>query len=402
MASNEEDVIGAISKKRRRTGESSAGDSNRNIQQDMLLQDDFDRLGQSGFRNATKVKFLAHQQGGSHAPSGSDSATDEAPANESQLDRKRRLNRNNERKKRAKKVLKIEELTSQFHDLTNQNENLKTESKALQERIALVKQYMKERADKKPAANNGGAAATAVTAEQIAASMLASSTGGGLLEARRWIAASEFASRIQNGAINTAGIPQATSALPHPTSSISPPPSSATQVASTASVASSLQTVASSSPHAAAPPTAAARQIDLSFLPREQRIRLLQHEMEKQNRILSLIRLHNATLGAPLQVNDRPPNVDPHNHAATVLSRVLGAPVTVSAATAPTQPNPLFSMAPANTGGILSNNTNVNRQSLQQQTTYGALSDIDRFLLQHQLLAALQNMQGDNRNGGPS
>lgn len=363
------------------------------MQQDVLLQDDFAPFGQKGFPSATKVKFLAHhQRSASGGASGPDSATDEAPPNESQLDRKRRLNRNNERKKRAKKVVKIEELTSQFHDLSSQNENLKTESKALQERIALVKQYMKEHAEKKPAAHNGCAATSAVSG----------ASRGGSLEEIFWTAASAFASRNQQGDNTTAGIPQVPS--PHPTSTITSSPSSM-QATSIASVASSVQTAASSTLHAAASAlhTAASTQADLTFLPREQRVRLLQHELEKQDRILSMIRLQNGTLRAPLQVNDRPRIGGPHGHSAALLSQVLGAPTrTVSVATAPPQSNPLLSMPPANDGGVFNNNTNVSRQAAHQQTTDGALSNVERFLLQSQLLAALRNMQGDNRNGSSS
>jgi hypothetical protein len=104
-----------------------------------------------------KMKFLSHavagkrtspRPGSSRAsgdPADQGSLDDTAPENETQIDRKRRQNRNNERKKRAKRIVMIEDLTASFHALTRKNEELKTESKQLKESIETVQQYMRER-----------------------------------------------------------------------------------------------------------------------------------------------------------------------------------------------------------------------------------------------------------------
>lgn len=380
--------------KHSRTEEESTASSN-GIHPNMLLHGNgIPALREGSTPKVTKVKFLAHQQGRSTAR-GSGSAADEAPANETQLDRKRRLNRNNERKKRAKKVLKIEELTSQFHDLTSQNNELKAESTELQERIALVKQYMKEQEEKKPAARQG-AAASRFIAGRSAAPTLASTSGGGFSEAQLWTPtpADQFATRRRQNPLGTAGIPQLP--LPHAISTVTSP-SSIIPAAPATSVAASLQFSAAPASQAAANTATSPSQVNLSLLSREQRVRLLQHELEKQDRILTLIRLHNGTLTDQPRVNDTP-SMDWLVFPPGLLSPVqpVRPPRSIPAVAAPTQQNLQFSQGPANTGGLF--NMIVSGQPVQPQRAVGAASEVDEFLLRQQLLLAMKKMQNENRN----
>lgn len=95
---------------------------------------------------SSKIKFISYAGSSSAAKKGRGGAAhadnDAAPENETQVERKRRLNRMNERKKRARKVVKIETLTLTFHNLTNSNETIREENEKLREQIELVKNHM--------------------------------------------------------------------------------------------------------------------------------------------------------------------------------------------------------------------------------------------------------------------
>ena len=356
----------------------------------MLLQEDFAPLRYGGvFANATKVQFLA-QGGSADRAHASGSTSDEAPDNETQLERKRRLNRNNERKKRAKKVLKIEELTSQFHDLTSQNEALQTESKDLRQRIELVKRYINEQQGKKPAAVDMNAATATTSTVANASSTRGGASGGGTeraLEAQLLAAATLFASQQQHGTSCTAGKHHAAAPVSVPTNRDS------MSTAAAASVAASL-------PAANPTPSAASsNQVDLSFIPREKRVILLQHELEKQNRILALIRLQVGNHGGPsLHSNGSSESAGLKDHSAALAPQSQRSSV-AAAVSAPSQPHPSSPMT-----SLLSTLNGFHNNSNGPSVTRndGALSDMERFLLQRQLLASLQSIQNQNRPGGTS
>ena len=104
---------------------------------------------QSGRKRAARPEKDTSKEGQSTKKEGGPNEDSDdssvAPPNETQPERKRRLNRNNERKKRAKRISKIEDLTSSFHGLTNENQSLKEDNEDIRAQIARVKKYMLEK-----------------------------------------------------------------------------------------------------------------------------------------------------------------------------------------------------------------------------------------------------------------
>jgi len=67
----------------------------------------------------------------------------EVPANETPEEKKRRLNRNNERRKRARRLLKMEHLTEQKKNLEEANKLLNTNSQRLRDQIQVVRKSLR-------------------------------------------------------------------------------------------------------------------------------------------------------------------------------------------------------------------------------------------------------------------
>jgi hypothetical protein len=67
---------------------------------------------------------------------------DEPVPGETEKEKKRRMNRINARRKRARRVLRVEHLTEQYHDLTERNDALKGQNSIYKSCISLVKGYM--------------------------------------------------------------------------------------------------------------------------------------------------------------------------------------------------------------------------------------------------------------------
>ncbi|CAB9499992.1 expressed unknown protein [Seminavis robusta] len=226
-----------------------------------------------------KMKFLSHGVGGKRSPatatsssvSGDNAAdpgslSDAEPENETQIERKRRLNRNNERKKRAKRISKIEDLTARFHTLTSENEALKAESKELREKIELVKEYMKENGKKGPSA----AVPSPSPCPQVpkSTSWLGSSSTN--LTAHSMLSAGM---QTTGGSSVSQSQPQGQVTLPNLTAAAIPASAATNHRATTTGISD----------------------VSLSLISREQRILLLQREFEKQNMILKLLRLQMGT-----------------------------------------------------------------------------------------------------------
>jgi hypothetical protein len=64
---------------------------------------------------------------------------EESPPNETDVERRRRKERINGRRKRAKKIIEIDYLNEQYHNLKEENDTLKSENKTLKDRISMVR-----------------------------------------------------------------------------------------------------------------------------------------------------------------------------------------------------------------------------------------------------------------------
>ena len=256
-----------------------------------------ERLAQISTR--TRVKFLSRAVGVQWYANGSgpqggaaDPAllNDQEPKNESQIERKRRLNRNNERKKRAKRIMKIEDLTANFHALTSKNKELKAESNQLKESILAVQQYMSER---------GIVLAPTV---ELAQSSPCCSGSSSQLTINSLVSSGIHTSRNDACRIVDASLQ-----------------------AQRASFDMVEHTRSLTSPQANPHMTAAITDRVLGLLPRELRMHLLRLEFEKQERIIAELRIH---LGTTMPVGERQ-----NSHA-----------LPVQALAAPTSPNPIISL----------------------------------------------------------
>lgn len=345
----------------------------------MAAEQGYGGQGKLKITNATRMKFLS-TGGGERSPDTAPRdpekpACDLAPANESQLERKRRLNRNNERKKRAKRILRIEDMTAKFHSLTTENETLKAEGEDLKQKIASVKKFMDEQR-KKPAVQAGGQAQTQGSSAQV--TVLGSPQGGRILG--------------QGGTAATKpGMPQTQQQLGAPAF-----PDLSSVVASLTGPTGSAQ----GQPNPLS-------NVDLSVIPREQRIRLLQLEFEKQDRILSQLRVQSGVVAAPQTPAPAVASVQPSQQLIVNGQEQVQALIR-QATTQLCGTSPLVAPSPAP--------LDVDSQALLQQLqdrlsaqtpssatssfASGAASEggsVNSYLMEQQLLLALETIQNQRR-----
>ena len=265
---------------------------------------------------SSNVQFLLHsgatsgkakkKKRGPGSPCKDDS--DNTPENETQVERKRRLNRINERKKRARKVTKIETLTSEYHRLIGSNSQLKGENKDIREKIELIKQMT-------PRGRRSDTSTGSTVSLQPASSR-----------------------------------PQVLEELP-------------TLSETTSNTTRSSTTLRSNSTSTERSTTASNLTLDISNLTREQRVRLLQNELEKQQRIiLQLQALRESSFGQPR-------NVPPMNNAAASLAGVGIGPNAM-----PNQDTPWLALSRA-----LQNNPTTTRNPLSTTPLVGAPAPIPRI-----------------------
>jgi hypothetical protein len=291
----------------------------------------------------------AQKKGGPGSPFEEDS--DKTPENETQVERKRRLNRINERKKRARKVAKIETLTSQYHRLIADNSKLKEENKAIREKIEQIKQMT-------PTRDTRG------------------STGRG----------STFPIQPPSRAQLRMDLPTL-SATTSATTRSSTPPSSASNLAS-----------------------------EISSFSREQRIQLLQNELEKQQFIIQQLRLlrdgsgqtqHMPSSTAAAQSLARPGTGIANQDAQWLsLSRTLQNNSTATQNSLSTAlllgaepPNPRINTAMGMSqtlGGSSSSNNNNSRSPLEDVLERIGSLPLDNPFVQQLLQAALRQMAENN------
>jgi hypothetical protein len=273
---------------------------------------------QNAVTHTTKVQFISQVAGGKNyllkeGGTGADESSfdDFIPENETQKERKRRLNRVNERKKRARKIVKIETLTSKFHSLTNENQALRDENKSIRQKIEEIKKQMAPVGD-----------------------------GGEVLS-------SNISGPSTESFFSTEG---------------STPPASTTSSSNREILPTGTQQLVPdvhSMP--ASEPTAPL--MDLSFLSREQRVLLLQQEYEKQIRIAMQLSAMNgaSTTTAAAAAQPQP----------SALAAVAPSPQPPARAAAHPSPSiasltwPLMQSSPAS--GNLADNTTVLMDSLIAQ-----------------------------------
>ncbi|CAB9511517.1 expressed unknown protein [Seminavis robusta] len=89
---------------------------------------------------------------------------EEVPKNETAEEKRLRRNRNNDRRKRARRAMKVDFLNEQYHTMKGQNETLKTENLTIRDQITAIKRAMGME-DVNPTTPSGGTAETDQEAE---------------------------------------------------------------------------------------------------------------------------------------------------------------------------------------------------------------------------------------------
>lgn len=328
--------------------------------------------------NATRMKFLS-TGGGKRSPDTAprdpeEPACDLAPANESQLERKRRLNRNNERKKRAKRILRIEDMTAKFHGLTAENEALKAEGEDLKQKIESVKKFMEEQR-KKPAVQAGGQSQTQGSSVQVT------------------VPGSPQGSRVLRQEGTTGAGPGTAQTLQQVGGPAFPDLSR---------VVASLTDTMDSAPSQPNPLS----NVDLSVIPREQRIRLLQMEFQKQDRILSQLRMQagvaTAETPAPAVASVQPSQQVVINGQEQVQALIRQATTQLCG----TSPLAALTPAPLAVGHqpllqqLQDSLCSQNSSSATSSFASGATSQggaVNSYLIEQQLLLALEAIQNQRK-----
>jgi len=343
--------------------------------------------------SASSFRFLAQGRTQTSSDGQSEDMADEAPPHETQMERKRRLNRNNERKKRAKKVLKIEELTSKYHELSSQNEALKSNSREIREAIALVKRQV------------AGSVATRGVQPVVGAALPVT---GAAQPARP----STFSSELLAALVNNSS------------SNVSRVGNNAEEVLATVKMLDHCyaRNISSTQPSV----SSLGSQDNFGLLPRQERISLLQQEYEKQMHILALLRRQQESIGresfdisnsmasAALTTSRRlgtsaelpidVANLSSLMRNAEVVNHTSTHNATYSASMAASQLEGLPAWSaevPIDISGMLSSmiNTQFSRQLETSppvaQSILAQAPDVNRSTMERQLLAFLQHNQNE-------